>query len=86
MSKSVRVIVLHDDDGEILSVARLAPRPEGTDVPEFGFAFEMPEAQGVLEVELDETTASQPLEDIHRTHRLDIENRRLVREDVGHTD
>lgn len=76
----MKINVVHDSRGEIVSIARIG------DLAQAGSRFTraglLPgHEQSVAEVELSDEQAARPLREIHASHRVDPVTCRLVRKD-----
>ena len=71
---SSKAFIIHDTSGQIVSVGRVPENARGKvevkpTVPE----------HSVLEVELDHHQAAMSVADLHKSHKIDITSKRLVK-------
>jgi len=71
----MKLIVLHDSRGKILSVARFEPQQGKLRT---GFGMAPKRGQSVLELEASDELAGRPLSEIHETFRVDRKAKTLV--------
>jgi len=73
----MKVTVVHDDHGEIVSIAKIGDLAQAGS--KFTRAGLLPgEGQSVVEIELDEEQAARPVREIHASYRVDPASSTLV--------
>lgn len=74
----MKVIVVHNDRGEIVSVAKLEPAGKVRRI-KFGVGIKPEANQSVLELEVKGPLAKKSLSEIHEECCVELKSRQLVR-------
>jgi hypothetical protein len=74
----MKLTILHDASGNILSVARIEPGGKKKDAPSFAVTASPAAGQSVLELDIEDDLEKRNLGDIHNQYRLDLKTKRLI--------